>query len=47
VVTGGLIIVDDYATCFGSRKAVDEFRSVHNITHPLKADGRGGVWFEK
>ncbi|MFM6006440.1 MAG: TylF/MycF/NovP-related O-methyltransferase [Sphaerospermopsis kisseleviana] len=47
VVTGGLIIVDDYATCFGSRKAVDEFRSVHNITNPLKADGRGGVWFEK
>ncbi|MDA9657595.1 TylF/MycF family methyltransferase [Alphaproteobacteria bacterium] len=44
---GGYIIIDDYATCFGSRKAVDEFRKQRNITTPLLLDGRGGVWFEK
>ncbi|CCQ64919.1 hypothetical protein CWATWH0402_783 [Crocosphaera watsonii WH 0402] len=47
VVEGGLIIIDDYATCFGSRKAVDEFRTNRNITNPLNPDGRGGAWFEK
>ena len=47
VVEGGLIIIDDYATCFGSRKAVDEFRTNRNITTPLNPDGRGGVWFKK
>lgn len=44
---GGFVIVDDYATCFGSRKAVDEFRSIQNISSPLYSDGRGGVWFQK
>jgi len=44
---GGFVIIDDYATCFGSRKAVDEFRSERHITSPLHPDGRGGVWFEK
>ena len=44
---GGVVIVDDYATCFGSKKATDEFRTEHNITTPLMSDGRGGAWFEK
>lgn len=44
---GGYVIIDDYATCFGSRKAVDEFRTERNITSPLYPDGRGGAWFEK
>lgn len=44
---GGFVIIDDYATCFGSRKATDEFRAEHNIVSPLYPDGRGGVWFEK
>lgn len=44
---GGFIIIDDYATCFGSRRAVDEFRSERAIVTPLLQDGRGGVWFEK
>ena len=43
----GIVIIDDYATCFGSKKATDEFRSEHNITSPLMSDGRGGAWFEK
>lgn len=47
VVPGGFVIVDDYATCFGSRKAVDDFRASNDIKTPLIPDGRGGVWFEK
>ncbi|MEN6508296.1 MAG: TylF/MycF/NovP-related O-methyltransferase [Smithella sp.] len=45
--TGGYVIIDDYATCFGSRKATDEFRAARNITSILHPDGRGGAWFEK
>ncbi len=47
IPNGGVVIIDDYATCFGSRKATDEFREEHNITTPLNPDGRGGAWFEK
>lgn len=47
VSPGGFVIVDDYATCFGSQKAVDEFRALYGIETPLTPDGRGGVWFEK
>ena len=47
VVQGGFVIIDDYATCFGSRKAVDEFRTLHRIESLLIPDGRGGAWFEK
>lgn len=47
VIPGGYIIIDDYATCFGSRKATDEFRAARNIKTPLIPDGRGGAWFEK
>lgn len=47
VSVGGFVIIDDYATCFGSRRAVDEFRAERGISAPLVADGRGGVWFEK
>jgi hypothetical protein len=47
VSPGGYIIIDDYATCFGSRKATDEFRVARNIASPLHPDDRGGAWFEK
>lgn len=47
ISNGGFIIIDDYLTCFGSRKAVDEFILNNRIETSLNLDGRGGVWFEK
>lgn len=47
IAVSGIVIVDDYLTCFGSRRAVDEFRTNRGVTTPLVPDGRGGVWFEK
>lgn len=47
VSLGGVVIIDDYATCFGSRKAVDEFREEQGIRTPMAEDGRGGVYFLK
>lgn len=44
---GGAVIIDDYATCFGSEKAVEEFLSERNISVTLHPDGRGGAWFRK
>jgi hypothetical protein len=47
ISSGGCIIIDDYATCFGSRKAVDEFIEENSIDTYLRPDGRGGAWFVK
>ncbi len=47
ISVGGVIIIDDYATCYGSRKAVDEFISNISSKPELKPDGRGGAWFIK
>jgi len=47
VSIGGIVIIDDYYTCFGSKRATDEFRDNLNIITPLNPDGRGGVWFRK
>lgn len=44
---GGCIIIDDYATCFGSKKATDEFIQDRSINTYLRPDGRGGAWFVK
>ncbi len=44
---GGCVIIDDYATCFGSRKATDEFIEQNSINTTLRPDGRGGAWFVK
>lgn len=44
---GGVVIIDDYGTCYGAERATNEFRIERGITTPLKPDGRGGVWFEK
>lgn len=35
VVVGGIIYVDDYGSFNGCKKAIDEFRSIRNITAPL------------
>ena len=47
VSNGGVVIIDDYATCYGSRKAVDEFIIENHIDTELIPDGRGGAWFKK
>jgi hypothetical protein len=47
VSIGGIIIIDDYCTCFGSKRATDEYISEHQLEVKLVPDGRGGVWFQK
>ena len=44
---GGCVVIDDYATCFGSKKATDEFIEENSIDTYLRPDGRGGAWFVK
>jgi hypothetical protein len=36
VATGGYLILDDYGSFEGCRRAVDEFRSEHGITDPIE-----------
>lgn len=47
VVSGGVVIIDDYQTCYGCKKAVDEFISKNNIHANMMFDGRGGCYFIK
>lgn len=47
VSPGGQVIIDDYCSCFGARKATDEFQARHRIQAPLVPDGRGGASFQK
>jgi len=43
----GYIIVDDYQSCYGCRRAVDEFVQNMELNPQIKFDGRGGCYFEK
>jgi len=47
VSSQGIIIIDDYDTCFGAKQAVDEFLQKINIKVELVPDGRGGRKFTK
>lgn len=47
VSVDGQIIIDDYGTCHGAKRATDEFRADRGIDTPLIPDGRGGVSFRK
>ena len=47
VSDGGVVIIDDYGTCYGSKKATDEFVSKNQLNVILHPDGRGGAWFKK
>jgi hypothetical protein len=47
VSPGGQIIIDDYCSCFGARKATSEFLAARAVSSDLVPDGRGGASFEK
>lgn len=47
VVERGVVIVDDYYSCVGCKKAVDEFILSREIKVELISDYRGGVFFRK
>lgn len=47
VSPGGYIIIDDYGSCFGCKKAVHEFLDSEGVRARLIPDGRGGVLFSK
>lgn len=47
VAPGGVVIIDDYGTCFGAQKALDEFLAERQLRIALQFDGRGGCLFVK
>ncbi|MEM6664062.1 MAG: TylF/MycF/NovP-related O-methyltransferase [Pseudomonadota bacterium] len=47
VSPGGIVIIDDYESCIGSKRAVDEFIAARSLPVTMEPDGRGGRWFEK
>ena len=45
---GGLLIIDDYHSCFGAKRATDEFLASTGDSSPaLEDDGSGGVIYVK
>ncbi len=47
VSSGGAIIIDDYQSCYGCKRAVDEFLAARSIAAQIYLDGRGGCYFTK
>lgn len=47
VSPGGEVIIDDYCSCFGARRATDEFINRLELDTRLVPDGRGGASFRK
>jgi len=47
VSEGGYVIIDDYCSCFGARRATDEFLTRLGVDTTLVPDGRGGASFAK
>lgn len=47
VSPGGCIIIDDYFSCYGARKATNEFLERNQVNCELVSDGRGGCSFIK
>lgn len=47
VSPGGHVIIDDYFSCYGARKATDEFLEGRGGQVRLVSDGRGGCSFQK
>lgn len=47
VVVGGYIVIDDYGTLSGCKKAVDMFLKQKHLDIKLNFDNRGGIYFVK
>jgi hypothetical protein len=47
VSEGGYVILDDYFSCYGCKKATEEFLASRGKSYPIIPDGRGGSFFQK